>query len=64
MHQVARDGFSHALKINARNYQDGGDWDWFYEVVKDSWPKVLQDLKEYLETGTKNSFTQDSLSFH
>jgi len=32
------------------NYQEGGDWDWFYEVVKDAWPKVLQNLKNYLES--------------
>jgi len=31
------------------NYQEGGDWDWFYEVVKDPWPNVLQNLKNYLE---------------
>jgi hypothetical protein len=24
-------------------------WDWYYEVVRDAWPKVLQALKAYLE---------------
>lgn len=39
------------LKLVQGNYQDSADWNWFYEVVKDSWPKVLQNLKSYLETG-------------
>jgi hypothetical protein len=30
-------------------YQSGTDWDWFYEAVKEAWPKVLQDLKGFLE---------------
>ena len=30
-------------------YQSGGDWDWFYESVKEAWPKVLQLLKDFLE---------------
>lgn len=25
------------------------DWDWFYEVVVDAWPKVLLGLKKFLE---------------
>ena len=28
----------------------GEHWDWYYEAVKDAWPKVLQTLKKYLET--------------
>jgi hypothetical protein len=39
------------LKLTQGNYQAGGDWDWLYEVVKESWPKVLKNLKDYLETG-------------
>jgi hypothetical protein len=27
----------------------GTDWDWFYEVVADAWPKVLMVLKKFLE---------------
>lgn len=30
-------------------YQAGPDWDWYYEAVKDAWPKVMQMLKDYLE---------------
>ncbi len=27
----------------------GEHWDWYYVVVNDAWPKVLQTLKQYLE---------------
>jgi len=30
-------------------YQPGEDWDWYYEVVKQAWPVVMQELKKYLE---------------
>lgn len=30
-------------------YQPGGDWDWYHDVVTQAWPKVVQNLKEYLE---------------
>lgn len=32
-------------------FDDGHDphWDWYYEVVHDAWPKVMQVLKSYLE---------------
>ena len=30
-------------------YQDGADWDWYYEAVKAAWPNVLKMLKDYLE---------------
>lgn len=41
------------LKLIQGNYQSGGDWDWFYEVVKDAWPKVLHNLKSFLEVNSK-----------
>ena len=31
------------------NYQENKDWDWYYQAVKDAWPKVLESLKNYLE---------------
>ena len=31
-------------------YQEGKDWDWYYEAVKQAWPKVLVDLKKFLES--------------
>lgn len=27
----------------------GEDWEWYYKVVNDAWPKVLVTLKQYLE---------------
>jgi len=30
-------------------YQEGTDWDWYYEAVKKAWPAVLLTLKGYLE---------------
>ena len=30
-------------------YQEGDDWDWYYEAVKEAWPKVMKELKKYLE---------------
>ncbi len=30
-------------------YQDGPDWTWYYEAVKQAWPVVMQELKNYLE---------------
>ncbi len=33
-------------------YQRGTDWDWYYEAVKEAWPKVMQEFKEYLEKRT------------
>jgi len=27
-------------------YQEGKDWDWYYEAVKEAWPKVLVDLAQ------------------
>src|SRR5688572_17746065 len=30
-------------------YQQGGDWDWYYQSVKQAWPMVGDMLKNYLE---------------
>ena len=30
-------------------YQEGSDWNWYYEVVRDTWPEVLRHLKGYVE---------------
>jgi len=40
------------LKLIQGGYQEGGDWDWFYEAVKEAWPKALETLKQYLEQET------------
>lgn len=37
------------LYLTQGGYQDGGDWDWFYEAVKEAWPKALESLKKFLE---------------
>ena len=31
-------------------YQSGGDWDWYYEAVKQAWPDLLNSLKSYMES--------------
>jgi Activator of Hsp90 ATPase homolog 1-like protein len=38
-----------ALRLIQGGYQSGGDWDWFYDSVNDAWPKVLDNLKKFLE---------------
>lgn len=30
-------------------YQEGDDWDWYYQAVKEAWPNVMQEFKKYLE---------------
>lgn len=30
-------------------YQEGGDWDWYYEAVYQAWPIVAEKLRRYLE---------------
>lgn len=30
-------------------YQEGKDWDWYYEAVKGAWPDVMGAFKKYLE---------------
>lgn len=37
------------LTLVQDGYGDGEHWDWYYEAVKDAWPKALHSLKEYLE---------------
>lgn len=37
------------LYLRQDGYQEGADWDWYYEAVREAWPTVLLRLKEYLE---------------
>ena len=30
-------------------YQEGENWDWYYNAVKDAWPNVMKEFKKYLE---------------
>lgn len=34
-------------------YQDGSDWDWYYNAVSQAWPTVADTLKNYLEKEKK-----------
>ena len=38
------------LRLIQSGYQQGGDWDWYYEAVKSAWPFALGLLKKYLES--------------
>ena len=37
------------LRLIQSGYQQGGDWDWYYEAVRKAWPLALEWLKKYLE---------------
>ena len=37
------------LQLIQSGYQNGGDWDWYYDAVKSAWPFALGLLKKYLE---------------
>jgi uncharacterized protein YndB with AHSA1/START domain len=39
------------LNLKQGPYPQGKDehWDWYYQVVNEAWPGVLQTLKQYLE---------------
>lgn len=30
-------------------YLEGGEWDWYYNIVKEAWPVVVNNLKAYVE---------------
>ena len=47
--KLQRENSSTQIRLVQGGYQYGGDWDWFYDSVKDAWPKVLHDLKRFLE---------------
>ncbi len=35
--------------LTQSRYQDGGDWDWYYDSVREAWPEVLKKLKSFVE---------------
>ena len=41
---------SSEMYLCQHGYQEGGDWDWYYEAVKEAWPQVGKTLKSFLET--------------
>jgi hypothetical protein len=47
---VRQAGKNTALTICQDGYQDGLDWDWYYEAVLQAWPQAAQTLKTYLES--------------
>ena len=47
--KLQENGNSTLLQLIQGGYQESGDWDWFYCSVQDAWPKVLGDLKKFLE---------------
>lgn len=40
-----------AVYLCQDGYLKGEDWDWYFSVVSEAWPKALQSLKTYLEKG-------------
>ncbi len=51
--EVSNDQDVPALTICQSGYLEGGDWDWYYEAVSESWPVVMKYLKTYLEKITR-----------
>lgn len=39
-----------AMHLSQEGFGKGKEWDWYFNTVKESWPKVLLDLKSYLES--------------
>jgi uncharacterized protein YndB with AHSA1/START domain len=37
------------LFVTQDGYRQGGDWDWYHDVVSAAWPRVLQDVAAWLE---------------
>jgi len=37
------------LTVVQSGYQNGADWDWYYNAVKEAWPAVVLKIKDYLE---------------
>ncbi len=47
---IAKHNENHTVTyLCQEGYQQGPDWDWYYEAVKQAWPEVLKTLKAYLE---------------
>jgi uncharacterized protein YndB with AHSA1/START domain len=38
------------LTIVQSGYQFGPDWNWYYNIVKETWPMVILKIKQYVET--------------
>ena len=42
-------GHKSRITVHQSGYQDGGDWDWYYDAVTSAWPLALEALRNYLE---------------
>lgn len=38
------------MRVTQEGYQDGADWDGYYEAVRHAWPQVGREIVRYLET--------------
>ncbi len=46
--RISHDGNTDWLRVIQSGYQEGTDWDWYYEAVRIGWPKALGLLEDYL----------------
>jgi len=46
--RIIHDGVTDWLRVMQYGYQDGADWDWYYEAVRAGWPEALKNLKSHL----------------
>lgn len=37
------------MRITQDGYGAGADWDWYYETVRQAWPRVGKDIVRYVE---------------
>lgn len=40
------------MTIRQDGYQDGPDWDWYYDAVRAAWPNAAKQIKNFLEVGS------------
>jgi uncharacterized protein YndB with AHSA1/START domain len=50
---VKKDDDLSTLYLCQDGYQQGNDWDWYYEAVTNAWPVVIKKLKDFLENRKK-----------
>lgn len=44
------DGEQSKIELILAGFQEGPDWDWYYEAVKVGWAEALKSLVKYLES--------------
>jgi hypothetical protein len=47
--EARRAGSGSVLRVRQDGYRDGPDWDWYHDAVTSAWPKVVQEVKRYVE---------------